>query len=268
MAEWLDETPRQKVTTRGMIFEIDSIAAHTEFTTLLQSYGTNALPPLIALLDDSDSTANHWMRTLIRSGRIPAPAKAKFTASLDRYSRRSTLAAGAIQHMGTNAIHAIPMFETIIHDPSCQGASAHAISILKFIGPPALPALQRSLTNAPENRRASVEEAIIAIYRAGIKSTNPILRESSLLDLAETPYATFETMFPLLELLDSSVSATRRRALNSLARHLPTVAPSLVVAYRAVEKQTTSDDPETRRIATELLAKLNPPPHQDMPLRP
>lgn len=261
MAEWLDETPRQKITTRvGMTVELDLIANHTEFTSLLQNLGTNALSPLIALLDEGDSSVEHWMRSAIRSGRLPSVVKARFTSSLDRSTRRRSLAASAFQMMGTNALHAIPTLEKIIRDPNHQGASVDAISILKFVGRPALPALQRSVTNAPESRRASVEGAIIAIYRMGIKSTDPVLRESSLLDLSETPYATFETMFPLIELLDSPVLETRRRALNGLGRHLPTVGPSLIIAYHAVEKQTAADDPEMRRVATALLAKLNPPP--------
>lgn len=263
MAEWLDEIPSQKVTLRGMVFEIDSVDAHPEFNNLLRTLGTNALPPLIALLDDGESTAGHWMQSALRSGYLPGPVKAKITSSLDRAKRRRTLAAAAIQQMGTNALPVIPSLEEIIRDPSRQSASVHAVSILKFMGPSALPALQRSVTNAPESRRASVEEAIVAIYRMGIKSSDSKLRESSLLALAETPYATFETMFPLIELLDSPVLETRRRALNGLARHLPTVGPSLNIAYHAVEKQTAADDPEMRRVAIELLAKLNAPPQEN-----
>ncbi len=131
--------------------------------------------------------------------------------------------------------------------------------------PYALPALQRSVTNAPESRKASIEQAIVATHRMGIKSPDPKLRESSLLALAETPYATFELMFPLVELLDSPNLETRRRALNGLAQHLPTVAPSLVIAYRAVEKQAAADDSEIRRVATERLAKLNAPAQEVTP---
>lgn len=260
MAEWLDEIPSQKVTLRGMVFENYSIDAHPEFTSLLRSLGTNALPPLIALLDDGESTAGHWMQSALRSGYLPGTVKAKLTSSLDRSKRRRTFAAAAIQQMGTNALPAIPLLEEIIRVPSRPDASVHAVSILKFMGPPALPALQRSVTNAPESRRASVEGAIVAIYRIGIKSSDSKLRESSLLALAETPYATFEMMFPLVELLDSPNPDTRRRALHGLAEHLPVVAPSLVVAYQAVEKQTAADDPEIGRVATELLTKLNAPP--------
>ncbi len=266
MAEWLNETPRQKITLRaGMTVEVDLISSHTEFTDLLQHLGTNALSPLIALLDEGDSSVNQWMLSAIRSGRLPAPVKARFTSSLARSTRRQSLAASAIQHMGTNALHAIPLLEEIISEPSRHSASVHAISILKFMGPPALPALQRSVTNAPESRKASIEQAIVAIHRMGIKSADPKLRESSVLALAETPYATFETMFPLVELLDNPNPDTRRRALYGLAEHLPTVAPSLVLAYRAVEKQTTADDPEMRRVAKQLLATLNPPPPEKNP---
>ena len=266
MAEWLDETPRQKIATRlGMTVEVDLISNHTEFADLLERLGTNALPHLIALLDERESTGDRWMVSAVRSGRLPPAVKARFTSSLDQSARRRTLAVTAIQHMGTNARHGIPLLEEIIRDPSRHGASIHAVSILKFMGPPALPALQRSVTNAPENRKASVEQAIVAIHRMGIKSPDPKIRESSLLALAETPYATFEMMIPLAELLESPNPDTRRRALNGLAEHLPIVAPSLVIAYRAVEKQADDDDSEIRRVATELLAKLNAPAQEVTP---
>lgn len=266
MAEWLDETPKQKVTMKwGSYVELDLISRHTEFNNLLQDLGTNALPPLIALLDEGDSSVNQWMLSAIRSVRLPAPLKARFTSSLARSTRRQSIAASAIQYMGTNALHAIPLLEEIIRDPNRQGASIDAVWILQSMGSQALPALQRSVTNAPESRKASIEQAIVAIRRMGIKSADPKLRESSVLALAETPYATFETMFPLVELLDNPNPDTRRRALYALAEHLPTVAPSLVLAYRAIEKQTTSDDPEMRRVATQLLAKLNPPPPEKKP---
>lgn len=260
MAEWLDQTPPTSLPMTG---PVALFRDHTEFTDLLQRLGTNALQPLIALLDEGDSTSDHWMSATIRSGYLPTAVNARFKSSLDQSARRRTLAASAIQHLGTNALTAIPFLEEIIRDPSRHSASVHAISILTFMGPPALPALQRSVTNAPENRKASVEQAIVAIHRTGIKSPYAKIRESSLLALAETPYATFEMMIPLAELLDSPNPDTRRRALHGLAEHLPIVAPSLLVAYRAVERQTSAKDPEMRRVATELLAKLNAPPQEN-----
>ena len=218
------------------------------------------MPPLVAQLDEEDSLINRWRREAIRSGRVPARMKAIFKASLARIQRRTSLATTAFMYLGTNATHAIPELEAIVCDPDGNSASVHAIRILQLLGQPALPALRRSVNNTPDKRKGSIERAIVAIHRDGCKSKDPRIREESVLALGESPYATFDTIFPLVELLGSTHLETRRRALNALARHLPTLGPSLIVAYRAVEKQTDSDDPEMRRVATELLAKLTPPP--------
>jgi HEAT repeat protein len=92
-----------------------------------------------------------------------------------------------------------------------------------------------------------------------MKSENARDREDAALGLSEHPRPSFEIISVLLDMLKDPDPRRQKQSLDALATHLPTMAPSLIAGYRAVQKLTNSEDAEVRRAATELLRKLPEP---------
>lgn len=266
LAGWIDAAqPTLFTNSNGQTAQYLSLHNQKELQGALRAMGSNAVPALIAILDHADSVLTDAKLKILRTPQLPQTLKAKFSGDMYDTHQELSFVTEALRFLGTDAVHAIPDLERIICDPNRTIAPMFATTALGNLGFVATPALQRCLTNAPTALRGLVQRTITQLYQSDLKSVNREARTAAALALADTPRPPFEIIVPLVELLDSPLPVTRRRALNCLAQHLPTLAPSLVVAYRAVEKQTTSDDPAMRRVATDLLARLSPPPPEKKP---
>lgn len=266
VGEWI-KTARPTVVTNsaGQREEYVSFRSQKELQAALRELGSNAVPTLIAILDHSESLITDAKAKTVRSPRAPQSLKTRFAADLNTTHQELSFVREALGFIGHDALNAIPDLERILCDPNRTVTPWYAASALAELGINAAPVLERCLTNAPSDRHYFIESAITRLYRKELTSSDLNARSVSAFALANARKPPFEIIVPLVELLDSPDREKRRRALNCLAQHLPTLAPSLVVAYRAVEKQTTSDDPEMRRVATELLAELSPPPPEKKP---
>jgi hypothetical protein len=266
LGEWIDTAQPTLVTnSNGQTEQYFSLHNQKELQGALRAMGSNAIPTLVAILDETDSVVVGAKSKALKTPYIGQSLKAKFTGDLQAAHNKLGLIAQTFRLLGDNALHAIGDLERIACAPNRTVASTYAISALGLLEFGGVPALQRCLTNSPSDRHFDIQLSLNLRYRADLKSVRAEARTAAALALATAPNPPFEIIYPLTEILENSDPQNRRRALDGLARHLPNLAPSLVVAYRAVEKQITSDDPEIRRVATELLAKLNSPPPEKKP---
>jgi hypothetical protein len=261
LVEWIEEAqPTSSTNSAGQRVQYLSLHNQKELQGALRMLGSNAVPTLIAILDHSESVIADAKLKTLRSPRAPQSLKAKFAADLNTTHQELGFVSEALRFLGKDLLPAIPDLERILCEPGRTMSPRYAASALAELGITAAPVLERCRTNAPADRLYFIESSINRLYQKELSSSDPNARTTSVFALVNTRKPPFEIVFPLVELLDSPHLETRRRALNGLSRHLPTLAPSLIVTYHAIERQTTSDDPEMRRVATELLAKLNPPP--------
>jgi len=236
-----------------------SINSHKDFRRMLDALDTNAASQLIQILDDGDSIMTDLKAVIVRSKWVPGSLKAAASTGLSDSLETLSITGQAISYLGSNAVHLIPELERIVCDDKKPLAAYIANGTFGSLGVQALPALRRSLTNAPASRRQLVQVPIQRIYRDAMKSENARDREDAALGLSEHPRPSFEIISVLLDMLKDQDPRRQNQSLNALTAHLPTLAPSLVAGYRAVEKLTNSEDAEVRRAATELLRKLPEP---------
>ena len=266
LREWIEGAQPTSFTNGvGQQWQAFSLHNQKELQGALRMLGTNSIPTLIAILDQTDSVVAGAKLKATKTPLVPQSLKAKFIGDLQASHNRLSLIAETFGFLGDDALPAIEDLERISCAPNRTIASSYATMALGLFNSGGVPALQRCLTNAPSDRHFFIQRTLEQRYRADLRSVRAEVRIAAALALATTPKPPFEIIVPLAEILENSDLENRRRALDGMARHLPTLAPSLVVAYRAVEKQTTADDPEIRRVATELLAKLHPPPPEKNP---
>lgn len=254
--QWLAiAKPDKSRSTNGQV-SFTGISGHKELQRMLDALGSNAAPSLIKILDEGDSTMTGLKTAVARSKQAPAFIKSAASADLMDLHHSLVIAADAIRYLGSNAVQVIPDLERITCDPEKMMASYSAASALSGFGFQALPALRRSLTNAPSARRQMVSITIQNIYREALKSGDARDRGEAALGLSEYPRPPFEIIFVLLDMLKSPDPKRQKQSLNALAVQLPTTAPLLVVAREAVTNAAASEDPEICRLANGILADL------------
>jgi hypothetical protein len=258
VSQWLAiAKPDKSRGTNGQLsFIFTGISGHREIQRMLDALGSNAAPSLIKILDDGDSTMAKLKTAVVQSKWAPVSIKSAASADLIDLHGSLAIAGDAIRYLGSNAVHIAPDLERIICDPENMRGAHSAAGALAGFGLQALPALRRSLTNAPPSRQQVIHVVIQGIYREALKSSDARDREAAALGLSVYPRPPFEMIFVLLDMLKSPDPKRQRQSLAALAIHLPTVAPSLVVAREAVTKAAASDDPEIRRLANEILVNL------------
>jgi len=236
-----------------------SISAQKELQRMLDALGTNAAPVLIQILDEGDSLMTDLKGMIARSKWVMDSIKSAASSSLADSFETMMIASYAIRYLGSNAFHVIPDLERIICDSGKPSAAGVSTRPLISFGIQSLPALRRSLTNAPVSRQQMVRSAILNVLSEALQSDDARVREDAALALIEYPRAPFQIIQVFLDMLKDPDPRRQKQSLDALATHLPTMAPSLIVGYRAVEKLTNSEDAEIRRIASELLRKLPEP---------
>ncbi len=257
--QWIAVAKGSQRTGTNSLASFTTIRSHKEVLRMLDALGTNAASPLIQILDDGDSMVTSIKATIAASKWAPASIKSAASAGLTDSLETLSMTGQAISYLGSNAVHLIPELERIICDGKKPLAAYIANGTMGSLGVQALPALRRSLTNAPASRRQLVQVPIQRIYREAMKSENARDREDAALALIEYPRPPFQIIQIFLDMLKDPDPRRQNQSLNALAVHLPTMAPSLIAGYRAVEKLTNSEDAEVRRAATELLRKLPEP---------
>jgi hypothetical protein len=252
--------PEKSHSTNGQVSftGFTGISGHRELQRMLDALGSNAAPSLIKIMDDGDSTMTGLKTAVARSKWDPVFIKSAASADLMDLHHSLSIAADAIRYLGSNAVHIAPDLERITCDPEKMMASYSAASALAGFGLQALPALRRSLTNAPSVRRQMISGIIQNIYREALRSYDAREREAAALGLSEYPRPPFEMIFVLLDILKSPDPDRQKQSLKALAIHLPTVAPFLVVAREAITNAAASEDSEIRRLANGILADLRP----------
>lgn len=260
LVEWIEQTqPASTARSAGQREQYQSFEDQKELQGALRMLGSNAVPILIAILDRSETTVHRAKMKALDTSQLPQPLIDNFSEEFRSTHNGLNRVVQAFKFLGNDALHAIPNLERIVCEPNRSKTSSAAARALECFGVAAIPALERCRTNAPVEYQPTIQASIIRVYRSELNSTDPEARTRATLLLANSPKPPFEIVTPLVELLDSPQLEMRRRALNALAQHLPDFGPLAGVAYPAVEKQTTSDDPEIRRVAAELLARYKLP---------
>jgi len=229
---------------------------HKELLRMLDTMGSNAGPSLIQILDEGDSLMIDLKRMIARSKWATDSMKSAASAGLGDSLETLMITSHTIRYLGSNAVQLIPDLERITCDSRKPSAAFAAAGALKGFGFQALPALHRSLTNAPSARQPMVSGMIQNIYREALRSDDARNREDAALALSEYPKPPFEIISVLLDILESPDPNRQKQSLNALAIHLPTMAPLLVAARKAVTRMAASEDPEIRRLANKILADL------------
>ncbi|MBK8000764.1 MAG: HEAT repeat domain-containing protein [Verrucomicrobia bacterium] len=251
VVEWIEDTHSTYST----------LADRKELQGALKTLGSNAVPTLIAILDHSETAVHRAKMKGLENSRLPQSLRDNFSEEFRVTHNRLNRVVQAFKFLGNDALHAIPELERIVCEPNRSKTSSAAARALECFGIAAMPALVRCRTNAPVEYQSSIQASIYRVYRSELNSSKPEARTAATLELARSPEPPSEIIPALVELLESPQLEMRRRALDALSQHLPNFGPLAGAAYPAVEKQTTSDDPEIRRVAAELLAKykLAPP---------
>lgn len=131
----------------------DSIFWTPEIVLMLDKLGSNAVPPLIEILDRDKTPIKDWFSIkAIQAQWVPGFVNSVAADHLRDSSVLPSQAQRALQYLGTNAACAIPELERITCDPKKEFAWGLAAVTLANLGPTATPALLRSLTNAPSSR--------------------------------------------------------------------------------------------------------------------
>ena len=245
--------------SQGRFMGFTSIRSNKELQRMLDALGTNAAPLLIQILDDGDSSMTDLKRMIARSTWVTDSIRSAASSSLADSFETMLIASYAIRYLGSNAFHVIPDLERIICDSGKPSAAGVSTSSLISLGIQALPALRRSLTNAPASWQQMVRSAILNVLSEALQSDDTRVREEAALALSEHARPPFEIIGVFLGMLKDPDPRRQCQSLNALAVHLPTMAPSLLFGYRAIENLTNSEDAEVRRTATELLRKLPEP---------
>lgn len=126
-------------------FESDNVKARGRSAEAVRQLGTNALPQLIAQLREPVSRGESRWRQCLRT-LLSKQSFIKITIPRPPDTRIEALA--ALDALGPNAGGAVPALEDLLHD---NPPEHRALLVLAGIGPEAIPALTRALTN---NERA------------------------------------------------------------------------------------------------------------------
>jgi hypothetical protein len=258
-----DEPRHQGKTMKEWLSSIKnghSVSAKPEVLLMLEVLGSNAVPPLVRILDQDKTPIRDWFAT--KTLRMPwAPDFVKSSAA-NHLRNAQTLpfhAELALERLGKNAVSAIPDLERIICDPEKERGWLHAAASLSRLSPAALPALRRSLTNAPSSRRPVLSQLAIPALEISLQSRDSRAREESALTASDFPKPPFEMIPILVDLVEGNDKERREHALRALGKWIPEIAPTFMPAREAIEKAARSDDSDTRRLANEVLAKLPDP---------
>ena len=228
--------------------------SQSEISALLTELGSNAVPSLIRILDQNKTPTKNWFATnALQAEWMPGFIHSIAAKHLDTLPY---WAGHALGHLGTNAAIAIPDLERIICDPEKERGWEFSAVALGNIGPTALPALQRCLTNAPSGRQRVLTYITLLTLKRALQSNDHRVREDSALGLTELSKPPFELIPILAEIVEGDDMERSKRALRALGRWMPELAPNYMPARDAIEKAARCDDIDTRRLATEVLAKL------------
>ena len=122
-------------------FESETMEARWQSAEALRQIGTNALPHLIAQLRQPVSRQEpRWRQTL----RMFLSKQSLIKITVPRPPDRRVEALAALDALGPLAKTAVPDLEALLHE---SPPDHRAIMVLARIGPEALPALSRALTN-------------------------------------------------------------------------------------------------------------------------
>lgn len=122
-------------------FESDVAEARWRSAEAMRQMGTNALPCLIARLDHRSITQESWWKRMLRAA-LSKQSLIKLNLPRSADERRETLA--ALDALGPAAKDAIPAVERLLHE---NPPDPQALLVLGRLGPEAVPALTRALTN-------------------------------------------------------------------------------------------------------------------------
>jgi hypothetical protein len=232
---------------------------------MLAELGSNAVPPLIAVLNAGENFSSRLARKAFLTSVVPLPVKALASTNLVKSFWRLAHAGAALQILGQKAAAVIPDLERIVCDPQNKIAGFAAMSSFEAIGPQAIPALVRSLTNAPSERipwilntlqniggSASLEQAA-PILPGLLHNSDPQCRKSAALALSTIKPPLHEVVPILVEMCASANQRERITAINALERFI-TIDPA---ARATFVELTRSKDTKTSRMAGAAIWRAN-----------
>lgn len=160
-----DSGPRYKgKTVEGWLRRLTN-GDNPEVKMMLDDLGSNAVPPLIVILD-RETPVQDWLSiNTLKMQWMPRVANSKAAKHLLEATEMPFHAHSALAHLGTNAVCAIPDLERIICDPRKKRGWSFALGVLANLGPHGRVALQRCVTNAPPSRSSRISGALRLIDR-------------------------------------------------------------------------------------------------------
>jgi hypothetical protein len=242
-------------TVRQWIETIDNplnVETNQWIRSMMDALGTNAIPPLVDMIGDDDGLVGRVYGKIASSASTPNQIRTVAQNQLNKERMPRFAAAMVIPLARSNATLAIPQLEHIASDTNNDFGFQLALQALSGIGRPSVPALNRLLTNYPNQITGFARAVPRIVWRQWLQRGDLARREEAALALIEFNAADYQIIPVLDDMCGSRDPARREAALRGLA----TLMPEFVTARDAVKKAAESGDETTRRMARDILANF------------
>ena len=240
------KTVRQWIATIDDPFNVET---NRRIQLMMDALGTNAIPPLLDIIDQDARLLTRLYLETTYAKSMPGSVKTFAQNQLTKEMKPRLAAAMVIPLARSNATLAIPNLKNIASNTNNAFGWVYAVHALVRIGRPAVPALNRLLTNGPSHINAFVSGFARQEWRQRLRRGDLARREEAALALIDFNAADYEVIPVLDDMCGSRDPARREAALKGLTK----LVPEFVTARDAVKKAAASDDETTRRMARDIL---------------
>lgn len=228
------------------------LATNAAIRSMLAALGTNALQPLVRLLEPRDSLRLQAFRKISQLNGLPQFIRDSASERLRREQHCAFVAAEAIRLLWIDAEPAIPDLERFAQDTNSPLGGTAALWALLGLGSSADPAIARLKGNAPPARAMLVRMLMEKSWAAMLKHENEARREDAALGLSWLTVNAVQAI-PELEIMCGSPEAEKREA---AMRALSRLAKEHSAARDAILRATTNAHANTRELARETLSRF------------
>ena len=230
------------------VSDVSMIEVDQQFQKMMDALGTNAIPPLLAILQKDDGNLAPLFTRI--SGMPSAPESVKAYAFRQTRKRLfpKLVVAYVLPMAGTNATFAIPALKQLAADTNNQMRTYLAYQTLANIEQPASYKWFRQ--TAPSFLLPPATGAWLQQLQHGATAG----REKAAVELVNSGYRSYEPI-PILDMMCSSPdSAKRKAAINALAKLVPFHAAARDAVKRAAENEDEAIRLKARRILSDFYA--------------
>jgi hypothetical protein len=236
VAEWLDRLPPNS-----------AISTNVEVSGMLMTLGSNAVPPLVEILNEGSSWRLRLHSIVGRQGWLPATLRARSRRSLSSAALRMHAAVIAFEFLGAKGKSALPELERTASQSSHYLSPNLALNTFSAVaaGSDTFPAVIRIATNAPSVYRPIVDGWLRGLLHRSDSGLN-LQAALALYELGSSPP---QVIPPLAQCVNSRRSPHKQYALKALAR----LSPQYLTARDAIREAAEGDDPAIRELARAIL---------------